>query len=313
MCGSGVHREFFMPEQKPSNLKSETISGVIYAGSAFIIWGLGPIYWKALSGVPSPEIIVHRVIWSSLLLLALIVLGRFWNEFVSALKDVRVVLTLFSTAVILALNWLLYVWAVNNNHMLQGSLGYYINPLVNVVFGVLFLKERLRRAQILAVLLAGVAVVYLTVSYGEFPWIALALASSFGLYGLIRKVAPVGALVGLSIETLLLVTPAAVYLVYLGMNGHASFLGGSLRNDLLLMGTAVLTAVPLTCFAAGARRINLSTVGLLQYIAPTGMFLLAVLYYHEPFSMTQVWTFIMIWIALIIYSTDSVIYFRKTG
>ena len=300
-----------MADQKHSKIRSDSISGVIYAGSAFIIWGLGPIYWKALRGIPSPEIIVHRVIWSSLLLLALIGLGRFWNEFATALKDIRVLLALLSTAVILALNWLLYVWAVNNDHMLQGSLGYYINPLVNVVFGVLFLKERLRRAQILAVLLAALAVVYLTVSYGEFPWIALALASSFGLYGLIRKIAPVGALVGLSIETLLLVAPAAIYLVYLGMNGSASFLGGSLRTDFLLVGTAVLTAVPLTCFTAGARRINLSTVGLLQYIAPTGMFLLAVFYYHEPFSMTQVWTFIMIWLALIIYSTDSVAYYRK--
>ena len=300
-----------MADQKHSKIRSDSISGVIYAGSAFIIWGLGPIYWKALRGIPSPEIIVHRVIWSSLLLLALIGLGRFWNEFATALKDIRVLLALLSTAVILALNWLLYVWAVNNDHMLQGSLGYYINPLVNVVFGVLFLKERLRRAQILAVLLAAVAVVYLTVSYGEFPWIALALASSFGLYGLIRKIAPVGALVGLSIETLLLVAPAAIYLVYLRMNGSASFLGGSLRTDFLLVGTAVLTAVPLTCFTAGARRINLSTVGLLQYIAPTGMFLLAVFYYHEPFSMTQVWTFIMIWVALIIYSADSVAYYRK--
>jgi chloramphenicol-sensitive protein RarD len=302
-----------MADQKPSKSKSETLSGVIYAGSAFVIWGLGPIYWKALSGVPPPEIIVHRVIWSFLLLLALIVLGRFWNAFIRALKDIRVLLALFTTAVILSANWLLYVWAVNNNHMLQGSLGYYINPLVNVVFGVLFLRERLRRAQVFAVLLAAVAVVYLTVSYGEFPWIALALASSFGLYGLIRKIAPVGALVGLGIETMLMLTPATVYFVFIETTGRAAFLKGGIGPDLLLLGTAVLTAVPLTLFTAGAKRINLSTVGLLQYIAPTGMFLLAVFYYHEPFSMAQVWTFILIWIALTIYSTDSVIYFRKTG
>jgi chloramphenicol-sensitive protein RarD len=256
---------------------------------------------------------VHRVIWSFLLLLALIVLGRFWTEFVDALKNIRVLLALFSTAVILSSNWLLYVWAVNNDHMLQGSLGYYINPLVNVVFGVVFLRERLRRAQVFAVLLAAVAVAYLTVSYGEFPWIAIALASSFGLYGLIRKVAPVGALVGLGIETMLMLTPATVYFIYLESTGRAAFLKGGIGPDLLLLGTAVLTAVPLTLFTAGAKRINLSTVGLLQYIAPTGMFLLAVLYYHEPFSMTQVWTFIMIWIALIIYSTDSALYYRKVS
>ena len=285
----------------------------MYAGSAFLIWGLGPIYWKALSAVPSLEIIVHRVVWASILLIIALVVGRLWNEFISALKDGRVLLILFVTAYILAGNWLLYVWAVNNNYMLQGSLGYYINPLVNVVFGVIFLRERLRPAQITAVLLAGLGVVYLTFSYGEFPWIALVLASSFGLYGLIRKVAPVGALVGLSIEVLLLSPPAVAYLVFLTARGNSSFLHNGLGIDLLLVGTSVLTAAPLTFFTAGARRLNLSTVGLLQYLAPTLMFLLAVFRYQEPFSMAQVWTFIIIWIALIIYSTDSVNYYRKIG
>ena len=291
--------------------RSESLSGVIYAGSAFLIWGLGPIYWKALSAVPALEIIVHRVVWAFIFLLVLIVIGRCWNEFVSALKDLRILLTLLMTAVILAGNWILYIWAINNNYILQGSLGYYINPLVNVVFGVLFLKERLRPAQIAAVLLAGLGVVYLTFSYGEFPWIALALAASFGLYGLIRKVAPVGALVGLSVEVMLLTAPAAAYLIYLGANGSASFLRGSVSIDLLLLGTSILTAVPLTLFTAGAKRLNLSTLGLLQYMAPTIIFLLAVFYYQEPFSMAQVWTFIMIWTALIIYSTDSMIYYRR--
>ena len=291
--------------------KSESVSGLICAGSAFLIWGLGPVYWKALRAVPSLEILVHRVVWAFIFLLVWILSGRHRHEFINALKDFRILLTLFLTASILAFNWLLYVWTINNDHMLQGSLGYYINPLVNVVFGVLFLRERLRRAQVLAVLLAGVGVVYLTVSYGEFPWIALALASSFGLYGLIRKVAPVGALIGLSVEILLMTTPAAAYLIYHMAKGSGSFLRGSIHVDLLLLGTSVLTVVPLTLFTAGARRINLSTVGLLQYIAPTGIFLLAVFYYHEPFTRAQIWTFVMIWTALAIYSTDSVIYFRK--
>ncbi len=301
-----------MTKEQRSKLKSESIFGVIYAGSAFLIWGVGVIYWKALSDVPALEIIVHRVVWALIILLISIVSGRLWNEFISALKDLRILLTLLLTAAILAGNWLLYVWAINNNYILQGSLGYYINPLVNVVFGVLFLRERLRPAQIAAVLLAGLGVVYLTFSYGEFPWIALALASSFGIYGLIRKVAPVGPLVGLSIEVMLMTAPAAIYLVYLGATGSGSFLHGSISTDMLLMGTSVLTVVPLTFFTAGAKRLNLSTVGLLQYMAPTIMFLLAVFYYQEPFSMAQVRTFIMIWIALIIYSTDSVIYYRRT-
>jgi len=292
-------------------LKSESLFGVFYAGSAFLIWGLGPIYWKSLGAVPALEIILHRAVWAFIILLIPIASGRFRHEFFSALKDPRVLLTLLLTALILAGNWLLYVWAINHNYLLQGSLGYYINPLVNVVFGVLFLRERLRPAQIAAVLLAGLGVFYLTFSYGEFPWIALALASTFGLYGLIRKVAPVGPLVGLSIEVMLMAVPAAIYLIYLGAKGGGSFLRGSLRIDLLLLGTSVLTAVPLTFFTAGAKRLNLSTVGLLQYMAPTIMFLLAVFYYHEPFLMAQVWTFIMIWTALIIYSTDSVIYYRR--
>jgi len=292
-------------------LKSESIFGAFYAGSAFLIWGLGVIYWKALRDVPALEIIGHRVVWAFLILLIAIVIGRFRHEFVSALKDLRVLMTLFLTAVILAGNWLLYVWAINNNYVLQGSLGYYINPLVNVVFGVLFLRERLRPAQIAAVLLAGSGVIYLTFSYGEFPWIALALASSFGIYGLIRKVAPVGPLVGLGVEVMLMTVPAAIFLIYLGAKGSGAFLRGDVSIDLLLLGTSVLTVVPLTCFTAGARRINLSTLGLLQYIAPTLMFLLAVFYYREPFSMAQVWTFIMIWAALIIYSTDLVLYYRR--
>lgn len=300
-----------MAKEHPPKIKSESILGLIYAGAAFLIWGLGPIYWKALMAVPALEISAHRVVWAFLFILILIVIGRLGTEFVSALKDLRILLTLMLTAVILAFNWLLYVWAINNNYMLQGSLGYYINPLVNVVFGVLFLRERLRPAQVLAVLLAGAGVVYLTFSYGEFPWIALALAASFGLYGLIRKVAPVGALVGLGIETMFMLVPAAAYLIYLQAEGSASFLRGSVSVDLLLLGTSVLTAVPLTCFTAGARRINLSTVGLLQYLAPTLIFLLAVFYYHEPFAAAQVRTFIMIWIALIIYSADSMIYYRR--
>ncbi len=291
--------------------RSESVSGVICAGSAFLIWGMGPVYWKALRAVPPLEITAHRVVWASIFLLVWIIFGGRRHEFGDALRDPRTLLTLLLTAVILAFNWLLYVWAINNDYMLQGSLGYYINPLINVTFGVLFLRERLRRLQVLSVLLAAAGVVYLTVSYGEFPWIALALASSFGLYGLIRKVAPVGALIGLSVEILLLTAPAAAYLIYLAAKGSGSFLCGSTPIDLLLLGTSVLTAVPLTLFTEGARRINLSTLGLLQYIAPTGIFLLAIFYYHEPFTQAQIRTFIMIWTALVIYSTDSLIYFRR--
>ena len=293
------------------NRRSEPVLGVIYAGAAFLIWGLAAVYWKELRSVPPLEIIAHRVAWSFLFLLPMIILQREWADFIGILKNPRMVLILFLSAILVGANWLLYVWAVNNNHLLQASLGYYINPLVNVVLGMVFLKERLRPPQVIAVLLATTGVLYLTVQYGQFPWIAISLAMSFGLYGLIRKVAPASSLVGLTVETLLLSLPAIGYLIYLDIQGTGSVFRVSLNLDLLLIGCAPLTAVPLLFFTAGAKRLYLSTLGLMQYIGPSGMFLLAVFYYDEPFSTAQIWTFVMIWTALAVYSTDSVLYFRR--
>ena len=295
------------------NLRSDTIFGVVYASSAFLIWGISPIYWKAMRAVPAFEIILHRIVWSFIFLVPLIIMMRRWQEFIDALKNTRTLLILLFTALIIGGNWLLYIWAVNSGYLLQASLGYYINPLVNVVLGVAFLKERLRVLQILAVLLAAAGVIYLTVYYGEFPWIALTLAVTFGFYGLIRKVIPVGSLVGLTVETLLLSIPALVYLFYLDGHGQGSIFRVSLKLDLLLMGCAPLTAIPLLCFTLGARRLYLSTLGLLQYIAPSCMFILAVFLFREPFSIAQVVTFILIWAALAIYSTDSMRYYRNKG
>ncbi len=291
--------------------RSESTLGVLYAALAFVIWGLSPVYWKALDTVPAPEIIMHRVIWSLFLLIFLILLQRRGHELLGVLKNGRALLTLLCTAVIVSANWLLYIWAVNNHYLLQASLGYYINPLVNVVLGLVFLQERLRKPQIFAVLLAASAVMYLTISYGEFPLISLTLAFSFGMYGLVRKMAPVGALVGLAVETLLMSVPALLYLVYLNSIGTSSFFRVSLKLDLLLLGCAPLTAIPLLFFTLGAKRLNLSTLGLMQYIGPSGMFLLAVFYYNESFSAARVFTFILIWAALAIYSTDSVIHYRR--
>ncbi len=292
------------------NSRSDTTWGVVYAASAFLIWGISPIYWKALRAVPAFEIILHRMVWSFFFLVPLIIIMRRWQEFIDVFKNHRTLLILLVTALIVGGNWLLYIWAVNNDYLLQASLGYYINPMVNVVLGMVFLKERLRRPQMLSALLAFAGVLYLTISYGEFPWIALTLALSFGLYGLIRKVAPVGALVGLTVETLLLSVPALVYLFYLDSRGAGTIFRVSLKLSLLLMGCALVTAIPLLFFTLGARRLYLSTLGLLQYIAPSCMFFLAVFLYREPFSSAQVVTFIFIWTALAIYSTDSVRFYR---
>ena len=287
------------------------LSGVFFAASAFLIWGLSPVYWKAMWAVGPLEIVMHRVVWSFAFLMVIILVARQWRELWDVLRSGWTLMVLAASALLVALNWLIYIWAVNNGFLLQASLGYYINPLVNVVLGMTFLRERLRPAQMTVVLLAAAGVIYLTVQYGQFPWISLVLAFSFGLYGLIRKVAPVSSLVGLTVETMLMSGPALAYLVFLGARHGGSIFRGDLRLDLLLMSTALMTAVPLLLFTAGARRIRLSTLGLMQYLAPSGMFLLAVLYYREPFTSAQLWTFVMIWTALAIYSADSLKIYRR--
>lgn len=283
----------------------ESLTGVACAASAFLIWGLSPIYWKVLRNIPAVEIIMHRVIWSFFFLLILLVFQRHWDEFITAVKTPRTFLVLLPSTMLLGSNWLIYIWAINNEHVLQASLGYFINPLVNILLGMVFLRERLRPLQTVSLILAGFGVVYLTLHYGEFPWIALSLAFAFGFYGLIRKVAPISSLVGLSVEVLLLMGPALVYIIFLNIKGVGALFRISIKIDLFLMGTAFLTAFPLLLFTLGTRRLNLSTVGFLQYIAPTCMFLLGVFLYNEPLSSAQILSFILIWTALGIYSADS--------
>jgi chloramphenicol-sensitive protein RarD len=297
--------------QEPESDGRESLKGFICAASAFLIWGLSPIYWKTLNGVPPFEIVLHRVVWSFLFLLPLVLVQHRTAEFLSALKNPRALLTLLATTVFVSTNWLLFIWAVNNGLVLQASLGYYINPLFSVLLGVVFLGEKLRPAQILAVLTAGAGVLYLTLSLGQFPWVALTLAFTFGLYGLVRKITPVSALVGLAVETLLLFPPAVGYLTYLHATHKGAFLRASLSTDLLLMASALATALPLLLFTLGARRLHLSTLGFMQYLVPSCFFLFAVFVFKEPISWIQIWTFVMIWTALATYSIDSVLYFKR--
>jgi chloramphenicol-sensitive protein RarD len=291
--------------------QQESLSGVAYASAAFFIWGLSPIYWKVLHNIPALEIIMHRTIWSFVFLLIILVFLRHGNEFTAAVKKRRTFLVLIPTTILLAFNWFIYIWAVNNEHILQASLGYFITPLVNVLLGMIFLRERLRPLQTVSLVLAGIGVLYLAVYYGKFPWIALSLAFAFGFYGLIRKVAPVSALVGLSLEILFLSGPALAYLIFLDSKDAGALFHIGIKMDLFLMGTAFLTAFPLLLFTLGTRRLNLSTVGFLQYIAPSCMFLLGVFLYNEPISRAQTMTFVLIWAALCLYSTDSVRYYRR--
>ena len=284
--------------------------GFFCATSAFLIWGASPIYWKSLSGIPAFEILMHRVVWSFLFLVPLVVLQKRGSELRNALSSPRILLILLATTFFVATNWLIFIWAVNSDHVLQTSLGYYINPLLSVFLGMVFLKERLRPLQALAVLLAVTGVVFMTLRLGVFPWIALSLALSFGLYGLVRKVAPVAPLIGLTIETLILTPFALGYLIYLNSLGTGAFIRLGLRVDLLLMASALVTALPLLLFNLGAKELHLSTLGFLQYIVPSCFFLFAVFVFLEPISSAQVWTFVFIWTALAVYSADSMITYK---
>jgi len=285
---------------------STAVIGVISAATAFLIWGASPIYWNLLKAVPALEILTHRIAWSFIFLAPLVLIqGR--RELVSALKDKFNLMMLAGSTLMVALNWLIYIWAVTHDQVLQASLGYFICPLVNVVLGMVFLKERLRRAQMVAVVLAAGGVFYLTIYLGQVPWVALSLAISFGLYGLIRKTVATGALVGLTVETLLLFIPAVVYLLYLDRVGVGFFWRDGWRVSIILIGTILPTAPPLLLFTFGARRLNLSTIGFLQYIMPSCAFMLAVFLYQEPFEKAQLFTFVAIWVALAIFSIDSVV------
>jgi len=294
------------PVTASEELRRSARVGVAYGLAAYLSWGLVPIYFKAVARVAPLEVLAHRVIWSVTLLAALMLARRRFRLVLDAAGSRRTMMTLLGTTVLIACNWFMFIWAVANNHVLQASLGYYINPLVNVLLGVLFLKERLRPGQTVSVVLAATGVTFLALSYGRLPWIALMLAGSFGLYGLLRKTAPVGSLVGLTVETALLAPLAVGYALYLWFTENGSFACGDLGIDGLLAFAGVVTAVPLLWFTSAARRLRLTTMGFLQYLAPTGHFLLAVLAYREPFTAAQAVTFVCIWAALAIYSFDTV-------
>lgn len=302
-----------MKIQDGQNRPRDSLTGVICAATAFLIWGISPIYWKQLLAVPSLEIVMHRIVWSPLFLLPVLAHQKRWGEFAGTLKQPGAILGLLFTTLLISANWLIFIWAINNEHVLETSIGYYMTPLINVLLGMIFLRERLRPLQGAALALAAGAVFYLTLDYGKFPWIALSLGFSFGLYGLIHKIMAVSAITGLMVEMLLLSAPALAYLIYLDNLGTAAFLHAGLRIDLLLAATSLFTAFPLFLFTLGTRRLHLSTLGFIQYIAPSCYFLLAVFYYHEPVSSPQVRTFLLIWVALCCYSTDSVFFYRLRG
>jgi chloramphenicol-sensitive protein RarD len=285
--------------------------GIVYAAAAYVLWGLLPIYWKILQNVPAIEVLSHRMVWSMVFVGLLLAYRHNWGWLRPSLGNWRIVLTFFVSAVVLSLNWFVYIWAVQTGHIVETSLGYFINPLVNVLLGVIILKERLRPAQLIAIALAVCGVLYLTISYGAFPWIALTLAFSFGLYGLLRKTAALASTEGLFLETALMFLPAFLFLLLRQWQGTAAFGNQGALITLLLVFSGVATGLPLLLFGFGARLITLTNLGLLQYIAPTMQFLIGVLLYGEDFGPARVVGFSIIWAALVIYTAESLLRYRS--
>jgi chloramphenicol-sensitive protein RarD len=283
----------------------ETRHGVLFALAAFLAWGANPLYFKAVAEVPIAEVLAHRVVWAVALLALWIGVRRRWGLVGAALADRRTCRVLLLTTVILTVNWLIYIWAIAADRVLETSLGYYVNPLVNVVLGMAVLRERLSPLQLGAVALAAVGVANLAVAVGGFPWVALSLAVTFGIYGLLRKTAQVDSPTGLFIETSMLFPAALGYIVWLAVAGGGRFGTMDARTDVLLVMAGPVTALPLIWFTHAARRLRYATVGLFQYISPTGHFLLAVLVFGEAFTAAHAVTFACIWTALALFTVDT--------
>jgi len=286
--------------------QSEQTRGVLFALGCYLCWGLFPLYWKPLHFVAPLQILCHRIVWSAVFMLLILTLKRHWGWLQPFYQEPKKLAIFALSSTTLSLNWLLYIWAVNSGHIVESSLGYFINPLVNVLLGRLVLVERLNGLQKLAVVLAAIGVCWMTIQLGSLPWVALGLALSFGLYGLLRKQAPLPSLEGLALETFLLAPLALLALLWFEWRGTGSFGHVGLQANSMLIGAGVVTAVPLILFAHGTRRLKLATMGLIQYISPTLQLLLGVLLYHEAFDQSHLIGFAFIWAGLVIYTLTSV-------
>jgi chloramphenicol-sensitive protein RarD len=286
------------------------VSGILYAAGAFLMWGLAPLFFRALRSATALEILSHRVVWSLLLMIILVAALRDLRDVPRVLSSLRSVGLYAVTTALVTTNWLLFIWAVNSDHIVQTSLGYYINPLVNVMLGMLFLGERLNRNQTISVALAAIGVVSLLVNLGELPWVSLTLATTFGFYALIRKKAAIDPLVGLLIETAMLTPLALAYLLWLWVMGTATFSLQAPGMATLLVVSGVITALPLIFFNLGAQRLKLSTIGLMQYLSPTLQLAIGVMVFGEEFTGAHGIAFGLIWLALAIYSTDAFLMHR---
>lgn len=295
---------------KPKPERNETFVGNMYAVAAYTLWGMLPLYWKMLKHVPAGEILAHRIFWSFVFVLGLAVAQKRWSKMKEMLRDFKVLWRIALCTVLISINWGLYIWAVNSNHIVEASMGYYINPLIVILLSMIVLKEKLNIWQGVSVGLATVGVAIMTIEYGKVPWVALSLAISFGLYGLFKKLVNAESIVGLGVETLLITPLALGYILFKQMSG-AGAVGVSLTTTLFLLCSGFATATPLLWFAQAARRIPLSTVGFYQYIAPTISLTLGVLLFKEQFTPTHAISFGFIWTGLAIYTLSMVLKPRR--
>lgn len=284
--------------------------GILYGIGAYVLWGFFPIYWKFLHQVPALQIIGHRIGWSFIALIIFILATKQWQNFRAAAFNAKMIGMYAVAGILLSINWLIYVWGVNAGFIVETSLGYFINPLLSILMGVIFLRERLRLAQWMPVILAALGVAYLTFVYGRPPWIALSLAFSFGFYGLVKKLAPLGSLYGLTLETAIVFPLALIYLAFVQMNGTGVFLHNNAQVNFLLVGAGIVTTIPLLMFASAAKQIPLTMIGILQYIAPTLQFLIGIFIYKEPFDRAHLIGFGIVWVALIIFLVENFIGYR---
>lgn len=299
-------------KEPPTMTSPNTKQGALFAVTAYSFWGLIPLFFKALDAAAPGEILAHRIIWSVVILVVLLkILGKF-DDFIATLKSLRRLAPLVLSSLLISVNWLVFIWAINSERILETSLGYYINPLVSVFLATMVLKEKLSRLQLIAIAIAAMGVFNQLLLFGQTPWVALTLAFSFGGYGLVRKKINVDPFVGLAVETSLLLPISIFYLLSLQGSGEGVFLRQSLTLDILLVLSGAVTAFPLIVFAAAARRLTLTALGLFQYIAPSVSFLLAVLLYNESFGLPEVITFLLIWIALAVFCVDSLKNYKGT-
>lgn len=287
------------------HMQRESRSGLIAGIAAFGLWGIIPIYWKLLKFLPAAEILAHRFVWTALFLTALLTWQRRWPEIRRITRSRRALTYCLTSGIAISVNWLTFIWAVNAGRIVETSLGYFMTPLVNVLFGAIFLHERPTRIQFIALSLALIGVLNLTFGYGKFPWVALVLCTSFGLYGLLRKQSGTRPIAGLFVETVLLVPIAFAFLVVVRHGNAFIFPRANLGAILLLCSTGIVTALPLVWFGHAARHLRLTTLGFLQYLSPSGSFMVGVFLYHEPFTVGQLVTFMLIWIGLAMFTAEA--------